>query len=74
MALHHCKFINLSRFNPISAEAGIAVPRFVIFTSLFYIQGHAGGLSKMCHKYMTDVWGRFNDIYYTNRKKIYWIF
>jgi len=46
----------------VSAGAGVAVSSVVILASGFYTGGHVscymGGLSKPCHKFVTDVWKR----------------
>jgi hypothetical protein len=38
--------------------AGIIAPSITMFTSVFYIGEYAGGLSKLCQKYVTDIWKR----------------
>jgi hypothetical protein len=49
----------LSRFNPISVGAGIAVPTVGMF--VFYIGGgYAGDPLKLCHKYVTYIWKRLS--------------
>jgi len=45
----------LPEFNAAYAGAGIPVPSIMTFPPLFYTVGHAGSLSDLCHKCVTDM-------------------
>jgi len=47
--------------------AGNTVPSFAMFAFVFYIGGHAGGLSKLCHKCMTDIQKKLNVLDHSDR-------
>jgi hypothetical protein len=44
------------------ARSDITVPRTVTFATRFYVGGHAGGLFKPHHKYVTGTRRRFKEL------------